>query len=121
VQVYVSRVRRALDDDELLVTSRAGYRLRVRPGELDLERFERLAEDGRRAFADGRSELAVEHLRDALALWRGPPLADLAFEPFAQAEIARLDEQRLVEPSGSLSAYVKEAGRARRSDRRVPD
>ena len=94
VQVYVSRLRRALDDG-LLTTSRAGYRLRVRPGELDLDRFERLLEEGRHALTDGRAEPAGELLRDALALWRGPPLADLAFEPFAQAEIARLEEQRL--------------------------
>jgi DNA-binding SARP family transcriptional activator len=50
VRVYVSRLRRALGDDDLVATSRAGYRLRVRPGELDLERFERLVREGRRAL-----------------------------------------------------------------------
>jgi DNA-binding SARP family transcriptional activator len=95
VQVHVSRLRRALGDDESLATSRAGYRLRVRPGELDLDRFERLVDDGRRALAESRAEQARELLRQALGLWRGPPLADLAFEPFAPAEIARLEELRL--------------------------
>src|SRR5215208_4212636 len=79
VQVYVSRLRRALGDHELLATSRAGYRLLVRPGEFDLERFEGLVEDGRRALAQGRVKQAGGLLREALGVWRGPPLADLAF------------------------------------------
>jgi WD40 repeat protein/DNA-binding SARP family transcriptional activator/energy-coupling factor transporter ATP-binding protein EcfA2 len=95
VQVYVSRLRKALGDADALVTTPAGYRLRVRAGELDAERFARLVDEGRRALAAGRAEHAATVLREALALWRGPPLADLAFEPFAQAEIARLEEQRL--------------------------
>jgi predicted ATPase/DNA-binding SARP family transcriptional activator len=95
VQVYVSRLRRALGDDELVVTTPAGYRLRVGPGELDAERFEQLVEDGRRALADRRADEAGGLLREALGLWRGPPLADLLYAPFVQAEIARLEEQRL--------------------------
>src|SRR5215208_567213 len=95
VQVYVSRLRRALGETERLTSSRAGYRLCVRPGELDLDRFERLAEDGVRALTDGRPQAAGELLREALQLWQGPALADLAVEPFAQAEITRLEDQRL--------------------------
>jgi WD40 repeat protein/DNA-binding SARP family transcriptional activator len=95
VQVYVSRLRKALGDDEALVRTPAGYRLRVRADELDAERFARLVEHGRRALAAGQAEHAAAVLRQALALWRGPPLPELAFEPFAQAEIARLQEQRL--------------------------
>lgn len=95
VQVYVSRLRKALGDADVLATTPAGYRLRVRAGELDAERFSRLVEDGRHALAAGRAQHAATVLREALALWRGSPLADLAFEPFAQAEIARLEEQRL--------------------------
>jgi DNA-binding SARP family transcriptional activator len=95
VQVYVSRLRKAFDDPETLSTTPAGYCLRVRPDELDAERFARLVEDGRHALNTGQAEHAAAVLRDALALWRGPPLADLTFEPFAQAEIARLQEQRL--------------------------
>jgi DNA-binding SARP family transcriptional activator len=95
VQVHVSRLRKALGDGEAVTTTPAGYVLRVRPGELDAERFERLVQQGREALAHGRAEYAAGLLRDALSLWRGPPLAELAFEPFAQAEIARLREQRL--------------------------
>src|SRR5215210_5528947 len=95
VQVYVARLRKALADPEVLVTTPAGYRLRVRPGELDAERFERLVADGREALAAGGAEQAAAELREALELWRGPPLADLASAPFAPAEIARLEEQHL--------------------------
>src|SRR3954451_16031946 len=95
VQVYVARLRKALGDPEVLVTTPGGYCLRVRPGELDAERFERQVADGRRALAAGRGEDAAAELREALELWRGPPLAELASAPFAPAEIARLEEQHL--------------------------
>jgi DNA-binding SARP family transcriptional activator len=94
-QVHVSRLRKTLRDPELVTTTPAGYCLRVLPGELDAERFDRLVERGQRALADGRAETAAEALREALALWRGPPLADLAFETFARGEIERLEERRL--------------------------
>src|SRR3954471_12496325 len=95
VQVYVARLRKALGDPDVLGTTPAGYRLRVRPGELDAERFESLVADGRQALAAGRGEDAAAALRAALELWRGSPLADVASAPFAPAEIARLEEQRL--------------------------
>src|SRR5215211_3782106 len=95
VQVYVARLRKALEDSDILVTTPAGYRLRVRPGELDAERFERHVADGRDALAAGHAEHAAVELRAALELWRGPPLAELASTPFAPAEIARLEEQHL--------------------------
>jgi DNA-binding SARP family transcriptional activator/tetratricopeptide (TPR) repeat protein len=95
VQVHISRLRKALSDPQALVTTPAGYRLRVRPDELDAERFARLVEDARVVLGEGRPEDTAVLLREALALWRGPPLAELAFEPFAQAEIERLEEQRL--------------------------
>ena len=93
VHVNVSRLRKALGAGEFLTTTPAGYRLRVQPGELDADRFQQLVEEGRRALARGQHEEAGTVLREALKLWRGPPLADLAFEPFAQTEIARLEEQ----------------------------
>jgi WD40 repeat protein/DNA-binding SARP family transcriptional activator len=95
VQVHVSRLRKALGDAGVVETTPAGYCLRVRPGELDAENFRRLVEDGRLALAAGDSEQAAARLREALTLWRGSPLAELAYEPFAQAEIARLEEQHL--------------------------
>jgi predicted ATPase/DNA-binding SARP family transcriptional activator len=95
VQAYVARLRKALGDPDVLVTTPAGYRLRLRDGELDAERFEQAVAGARQALAAGRSEEAAAALRDALALWRGPPLAELASSAFAPAEIARLEEQRL--------------------------
>jgi predicted ATPase/DNA-binding SARP family transcriptional activator len=95
VQVYIARLRKALDDPDALVTTPAGYRLRVRPGELDAERFERQVTDGRNALAAGRADDAAAELREALEIWRGPPLAECASAPFAPAEIARLEEQHL--------------------------
>ena len=99
VQVHVSRLRKALGTTPgngagVLVTRDHGYELRVEPGALDADRFERLADDGARELAAGRPGDAVEALQPALALWRGPPLGDLAGEPFAQPEIARLEELR---------------------------
>jgi DNA-binding SARP family transcriptional activator len=98
LNVYLSRLRRLLADgtgEQLLLTHAAGYVLSVRPEGLDARRFETLLERGRRELARGDAEQASATLHDALALWRGPPLADLAFEPFAQSEIARLEELRL--------------------------
>ena len=115
VQVHVSRLRKALGDPDIVATTAAGYRLRVRPDELDSQRFERLVEDGRRALASGQPEHASAVLRGALSLWRGPPLAELAAEPFAAAEIARLEEQRLA----ALEARVEADLAAGRHDQLV--
>ena len=104
VQVHVSRLRKALGNGDVVETTRAGYCLHVRPGELDAELFEQLVEDGRQALAAGHAEQAAALLREALTLWRGTPLAELAFEPFAQAEIARLDEQRLAAVEARVEA-----------------
>jgi predicted ATPase/DNA-binding SARP family transcriptional activator len=96
LQIQVSRLRKALGDRSTRVVTRPnGYLLHVEPGELDLDRCERLADQGREALATDDPRRAAERLREALALWRGPPLADFAFESFAQSEISRLDELRL--------------------------
>src|SRR3954464_3421370 len=104
VQVHVSRLRKALGDPEVVRTTPAGYRLRVRPGELDAERFAATAEQGRWALESGENERAAALLRDALAMWRGPPLAELAFELFAPAEIERLEEQHLAAVEARVEA-----------------
>jgi predicted ATPase/class 3 adenylate cyclase len=80
----------------LLLTRPPGYLLRVGPGELDVERFEGLRERGRQALAAGAPQQAAALLRQALDLWQGPALADLALEPLAYGHIVRLEEQRLV-------------------------
>ncbi len=95
VQVHVSRLRKALGDPGRVATTPVGYQLRVGTGELDADRFDLLVEEGRRALAAGEVTRAATVLREALSLWRGPPLEDVAYEPFAQTEIARLEEQRL--------------------------
>jgi DNA-binding SARP family transcriptional activator len=94
LRLNVSRLRKALPPD-VLVTRPPGYLLRVGPGELDLHRFERLVHDGRRLLAAGCAAEASARLREALAVWRGPALADFAYEDFAQAALARLEEIRL--------------------------
>jgi YVTN family beta-propeller protein len=100
LRVQTSRLRQALRADGIegeprLVAQAPGYVLRVEPGELDLERFEQLVADGRRALADGSGERAVDLLRAAESLWRGRPLADLEFQPSARLDIERLEELRL--------------------------
>ena len=94
LQVYVSQLRKLLSPGTL-ETAPPGYRLVVDPEAVDLLRFERLAVRGRTALAAGDAATAAEELAAALALWRGPPLADLAWEEFAQAEVLRLEELHL--------------------------
>jgi DNA-binding SARP family transcriptional activator len=91
IQVYVSRLRKELGE-ERVVTRPPGYLLRVEPRELDLKRFEALLAEAR--DGDGDAATTARTLREALALWRGPALADLAYERFAQVEIGRLEELR---------------------------
>src|SRR3954451_8888603 len=112
VQVHVSRLRKALGDPEAVRTTPAGYRLRVRPGELDAECFARGVAEGQRALEAGDPQRAGVVLREALELWHGPALADLEFEPFAQAEIARLEEQRLVALEARVEADLAAGGHA---------
>jgi DNA-binding SARP family transcriptional activator len=95
VQVYVSQLRKSLGEEDRLLTRPPGYLLRVDDHELDARRFELLFEQGRRALAAGDAREAATTIREALALWRGPPLADLAPELFTHSEIARLEERKL--------------------------
>ena len=95
LQAYVSRLRRALGEDGRIVTTAGGYLIRVAAEELDLDRFERLVEEGGSALSSGELELASRTLREALGLWRGAPLGDFRYDSFAQAETARLEELRL--------------------------
>ena len=101
IQVYVARFRRLLGRHRL-VTRPPGYVLLVDPAELDLARFEQLLRDAREA----EPERAAQTLTDALALWRGPPLADLVYEPFAQGAVARLEELWLVAQEERVDAEL---------------
>jgi DNA-binding SARP family transcriptional activator len=122
VQVRISRLRRALADGagdgraELLVTREHGYQLELEPERLDAHRFERLLAEGRGELAAGGPDRAASTLESALSLWRGPVLADLAYEPFARREIARLEDLRvaaleyLIEARLALGCHVEVVG-----------
>ena len=102
VQVLVSQLRKQLAGaDAEIVTRGRGYELRVDPDAVDALRFERLLTSGENG----------SHAREALALWRGPPLDDLADEPFAAPEIRRLED---------LWLRAREARDRRRAGRRPP-
>jgi DNA-binding SARP family transcriptional activator len=94
LHVYISDLRRSLPD-EVLVTAPPGYLLRIPTGAVDLTDFERLVSRGRHALSAGDAAGAVVALDEALALWRGPVLEDLAGEGFVQVEARRLEELRL--------------------------
>ena len=94
VQVYVSQLRKALGD--VLARQGPGYSLALEPNCVDFHLFTRLTDEGQEELQAGNAAAAAGTLREALALWRGPALADFVYEPFAQADIARLEELRTV-------------------------
>jgi DNA-binding SARP family transcriptional activator/DNA-binding GntR family transcriptional regulator len=93
IQIYVSHLRKVLPPN-VLVTRAPGYVMELDPDAIDLTRFRRLREEGREALAGDDPRTAEARFREALALWRGPALAEFS-EPFAQVESAHLDELRL--------------------------
>lgn len=105
VQGYVSNLRKVLGDG-VLVTRGRGYLLQVEPGQLDVDRFESLVAEGRRALHSDDARTAARRLREALDLCRGPPLADFAYESFAQPEVARLEESRLAALEARIDAEL---------------
>jgi DNA-binding SARP family transcriptional activator/tetratricopeptide (TPR) repeat protein len=104
LQVHISQLRKSLPGGpDVLLTRAPGYLLHVEEGELDAERFERLVSEAR-AQQPAR---ACVTLREALALWRGPALADFAYESFAQTEAARLEELRMTALEERLAADLE--------------
>lgn len=95
LQAYVSNLRRALGGPTVLVTQAPGYRLDVDPSAIDAVMFERHLAEATDHLAGGRPLDALTELDEARRLWRGPVLADPAYERFAAAEAARLDELHL--------------------------
>ena len=93
LRVHVAKLRRALSS-ELILTRAPGYMMAIDPESIDATRFERLAAEGRLVLGDDAVR-AKELLAEALSLWRGSALEDVAFEAFAQGEVRRLDELRL--------------------------
>ncbi|MFL5953429.1 MAG: ATP-binding protein [Gaiellaceae bacterium] len=105
IQAYVSRLRRRLPHEQLETTA-GGYQLRVEPDMLDAERFERLAREGKELQETGDAAGAATVLSEALALWRGPALADFENESFAQEEIRRLEELRAAATADHVDARL---------------
>jgi DNA-binding SARP family transcriptional activator/pimeloyl-ACP methyl ester carboxylesterase len=105
VQIYVSKLRKLLAPGKLL-TRPPGYSLHLEPDELDLHRFEGLVAKASAALDAGGAQEAADRLREALALWRGPALAEFDSEPFAQPEGARLEELRVAALETRLEAEL---------------
>ncbi len=112
LQGAVSQLRKALGKDAI-ETRGSGYAVRVEPDQLDVHRFERLADAGSAALETGRFDEAAESLAEALGLWRGEALADLAAEDAVYQVAARLEELRLTVRERLLEA---ELGRGRHAD-----
>jgi DNA-binding SARP family transcriptional activator/tetratricopeptide (TPR) repeat protein len=112
LQVHVSQLRKLLEPGRaggtpgLLVTRAPGYMLRVDPQRLDSVRFEQLLKEGLDLLAGDDPQRASATIEEALGLWRGPALADLAFEEFARAESARLDDLRTLAIEEGIEAAL---------------
>jgi DNA-binding SARP family transcriptional activator len=106
VQVYVSRLRKVLGDG-LVETRGRGYALAVDPAQIDAGRFAALASAGRAALDAGDAKGAIELLGAALELWRGSPLEEFVYEPFAAPEIERLEEARLAAVEDRVDAKLR--------------
>jgi DNA-binding SARP family transcriptional activator len=112
LQAHVSRLRKAAGAGLRLHTRRGGYVLEVSDGDVDADRFARLLEEGRKALSAGNPADAARSLQRALDLWRGPALVDVAYEDFAQSEIARLEELRLAAVEELVDARLALGGHA---------
>jgi YVTN family beta-propeller protein len=114
LHVYLSRLRRLLGSngsDGVLVRHAHGYALMLGRDQLDATRFEQLAREGREALGRDEATRAADVLSDALSMWRGPALADLAHVPFAEAEAGRLEDLRLQAVETRIAADLR-LGRA---------
>ncbi len=118
IQAYVSELRRVLPDP--VTFESGGYRLQVDPARIDSRRFEVLVEAGRKATEED-PDTAATTLREALALWRGEPYADLRYAEALQTEIDRLEAMRIstleyrVEAELALGRPAADSRRTRRS------
>ena len=112
LQVHVSQLRRVLGSAQPIVTRPAGYAIAREPGGLDLERFEALVADARRARGSGDTAAAAERLREAIGLFRGPPLADVPLQGTLAFERDRLDGLRLQAIEERLEVELERGGHA---------
>jgi len=112
LQIQISRLRKILGSERLRTVGRT-YELTVHEGELDGQRAEALLESGRQRLEQGQPKGAVSAFREALGLFRGRPLEEFADEPFARAEIARLEDLRLAAAEGAVDVVLAQ-GHGRR-------
>jgi DNA-binding SARP family transcriptional activator len=114
ISIYVLRLRRLMGDADgsVLVTRAPGYQLRLGPADTDVQVFEALVRDGRRAYAAGDAAGAAGQLAEALALWHGSPLADVQATPLVEAEADRLAELRLDAAELRIAAELACGGHA---------
>jgi len=109
LQVRLSQLRQALrlaGEEDRLVTRPPGYLIRAGADEVDAAQFEQLAAEGAAALAAGDPATAAQRLETALSLWRGTAFADIDAAPFAQAEAARLEEERLAALESRIEARL---------------
>ena len=118
LQTYVSHLRRNLEPDRgprqrsrMVITREPGYLLAVDRDQIDAVRFERLVGEARLVLGSA-PEQAAALLHTALSLWRGEPLADFTFEPFAQSEVTRLTDLRLTALEDRVEAELALGGHA---------
>ncbi|RSN30048.1 hypothetical protein DMC61_17565 [Amycolatopsis sp. WAC 04169] len=104
LQTYVQRLRRVIGESDRIITMAGGYRIRVEPGELDLDRFRELVDRARHA---GELERRVEILREALAHWRGDALADIPSDLLRTIHAPRLEHERLAAQEACFDAGLK--------------
>ncbi|MEU7002266.1 BTAD domain-containing putative transcriptional regulator [Nonomuraea sp. NPDC046570] len=110
IHSQIARLRRMLGDDPLIHSRPGGYLLATDPDDIDAHRFERLAAEGHRALTTGDHRRATALLREALALWRGPALADVGPAPFAATQITRLSELRITATEDRVEAELALGG-----------
>ncbi len=104
LQQHVSRLRKQLEPHAVLLTRAPGYALEIEPMQVDLERFRALRDRGREELREGSADEAARVLREALAIWRGEPLADLGNERFARDVIPALEDERLAAVESRIDA-----------------
>jgi DNA-binding SARP family transcriptional activator len=105
LQAQVASIRRLLPRGAL-VTRGAGYALELDADDVDVSLFKARLASGRRLLAAGRHRDAVDELEAAMTAWRGPALAELAFEEFAQPFVHRLEEERLTALEARIEAQL---------------
>ena len=106
VQRQISQLRKLLGPSSCIETRAPGYVIRLAPGQLDLDGFERRVDEAGEALVGGDTDRAAGLFRQALGLWRGAPLDDLAYEQFARRPIERLEEIRLAVLEEAIEAEL---------------